>query len=332
MTFRLIRSLLSAICLTFALGALASADDALKQRQFTFDYGATFSKLTPGKTIRIWLAVPPSNDYQQVREVSRSLPAQATETIELKYGNRMLYLQATVPESGEVTCQVVYDIDRKEVKNLANTKGNHTLSAEDRTKFLAPDKLVPPANAKALKVLGDKPIPSDEIGMLRFLYDRVDDHVEYSKTKPGFAVNGGKGNVDWVCDSRFGNCCDFHSLFISLARAKQIPSFFAIGFPIGEKPEDVVVGYHCWAFAHTSSYGWIPVDISEADKNPAKKDYFFGNLTADRVTFTVGRDLELSPKQDDEPLNYFVYPYAEVDGKKVVSKENVKTKFGYKNK
>jgi hypothetical protein len=34
-----------------------------------------------------------------------------------------------------------------------------------------------------------------------------------------------------------------------------------------------------------------------------------------RVQFTQGRDLKLSPAQDGAPLNYFIYPYVEVDGK-----------------
>jgi hypothetical protein len=29
----------------------------------------------------------------------------------------------------------------------------------------------------------------------------------------------------------------------------------------------------------------------------------------------MGRDLRLNPPQEDRPLNYFVYPYVEVDGK-----------------
>ena len=61
--------------------------------------------------------------------------------------------------------------------------------------------------------------------------------------------------------------------------------------------------------------GWVPVDISEANKNPKMKDYYFGNLTEDRVTFTTGRDIDLVPKQDGAPLNFFIYPYVEVDGK-----------------
>jgi hypothetical protein len=34
-----------------------------------------------------------------------------------------------------------------------------------------------------------------------------------------------------------------------------------------------------------------------------------------RVQFTQGRDLKLKPAQDGPPLNYFVYPYVEIDRK-----------------
>ncbi len=57
------------------------------------------------------------------------------------------------------------------------------------------------------------------------------------------------------------------------------------------------------------------MDISEAWKHQAKRDYFFGAHDDNRVQFSMGRDLVLNPKQDGEPLNYFVYPYVEVAGK-----------------
>ena len=44
------------------------------------------------------------------------------------------------------------------------------------------------------------------------------------------------------------------------------------------------------------------------------QDYYFGNLTADRVMFTTGRDLQLDPPQDAGPVNFLIYPYVEVDG------------------
>ena len=55
-------------------------------------------------------------------------------------------------------------------------------------------------------------------------------------------------------------------------------------------------------------------DISEADKHSDRKEYFFGSIDRNRIGFSIGRDIILSPEQISAPLNYFIYPYAEVDG------------------
>jgi hypothetical protein len=60
------------------------------------------------------------------------------------------------------------------------------------------------------------------------------------------------------------------------------------------------------------------------------KAYYFGNLTENRVTFTTGRDIQLVPKQDGEPLNFFVYPYVEVDGK-AWPREKVQNRFAFRD-
>ncbi len=45
-------------------------------------------------------------------------------------------------------------------------------------------------------------------------------------------------------------------------------------------------------------------------------DYFFGAVDEYHVALVrEGRDMVLSPPQDAGPLNYFMYPYAEVGGK-----------------
>ena len=42
---------------------------------------------------------------------------------------------------------------------------------------------------------------------------------------------------------------------------------------------------------------------------------FLGRIDANRVQFSVGRDITLTPAQAGPALNYFIYPYVEVDGK-----------------
>jgi hypothetical protein len=78
---------------------------------------------------------------------------------------------------------------------------------------------------------------------------------------------------------------------------------------------DVEAGYHCRAECFAPGNGWFPVDASEAAKDPSRREYFFGALDENRVEFSRGRDLVLNPPQQGEPLNYFVFPYAEIDGK-----------------
>src|SRR5258708_7824089 len=104
-----------------------------------------------------------------------------------------------------------------------------------------------------------------------------------------------------ACDVGKGNCTDFHSLFISLARARQIPSRFEIGLQVPPgKPSGKIDGYHCWSEFWDPRDGWTPVDASEAWKHPERHAYYFGTFDPDRVQLSVGRDLML-PGMSGEP-------------------------------
>src|SRR5688500_18932495 len=141
----------------------------------------------------------------------------------------------------------------------------------------------------------------------------------------------GRGGGEWDSASRRGNCTAFPRPFIALAPTQQRPGRVEVG---GRLPEErgagEVAGYHCWAKFKPVGKAWVPVDITEANKNPKLKDYYFGNLTADRISFATGRDVDLAPKQDGPPLNFFIYPYVEVD-RKPYPADKVKRKYGYED-
>ena len=281
-----------------------------KSRRFQFDYGATLERLPTGATVRVWLPVPHANQHQQIKPLPADLPAKAMTAVEPIYGNKILYFEVkNVPASGRLSFKTSYEVRRTEFRGLSPSGTKTQLSDEERKRFLSANKLVP-LDGKQLSLLKDEDLSSDSLVVARTLYDRVDEHVRYDKSRSGY----GNGDVLWVCDSGFGNCTDFHSLFISLARVKGLPGKFEIGFPLPpQRGEGTIGGYHCWALFHHDRHGWVPVDISEADKHPEMKEYYFGNLTENRVTFTTGRDINLVPRQAGEPLNFFVYPYVEVD-------------------
>jgi transglutaminase-like putative cysteine protease len=310
----------------------ASADEpnrsAIKSRTFHLHYGATLVGLPEGGNVRVWLPVPPTTEDQTVNPLNHELPARASQGEDPKYGNRILSFRATVPESGELSFATNYEVARKEVRGLPGEMigMGKRLTEEQKKLFLSAEKLVP-VGGKSLELIKDVKLPGEKLLAARILYDRVDEHMKYDKSRPGW----GRGDADWACDSRFGNCTDFHSLFISLARAQGLPARFEIGLSLPpDRGRGTITGYHCWAFFYLDGHGWVPVDISEADKDPSMKEYYFGRLTEDRVTLSVGRDLVLTPKQQGEPLNFFVHPYVEVDGKPLAS-EKIKLRMAYRD-
>ena len=277
------------------------------QRSFRFHYAVTVTELQPKSQARIWIPVAKSNAHQQVQLVQTNLPAEPQETVERTYDNKVFYFEASANESGEIPLEVVYEVTRTEV----TPETGHAYDKKHRDLFLQANRLVPIGGKPFELFIGENKPAGNLLSIARELYDKVDHHVQYDKPDQG---NWGRGDAVWVCDSKYGNCTDFHSLFVSLSRSINIPAKFEIGFSIPErKGSGDVGGYHCWAWFAKNGH-WVPVDISEADKHPELKDYYFGHLSADRIVFTTGRDLQLDPAQQSGPVNFLIYPHIEVDG------------------
>ena len=145
------------------------------------------------------------------------------------------------PQAQAIPLKIVYTVTRHEVKS--DKPGKVSEDAEQVARFLKPDARVP-ITGKPLDLIKDKQLPPDPMGTARGFYDVVNAHMRYSKEGMGW----GQGDSVWACDSKYGNCTDFHSLFISLARANKIPAKFEMGFPLPpRRGEGEIGGYHCWA-------------------------------------------------------------------------------------
>ncbi len=298
----------SSLCLTFSLISVAQ-----ESRHFTFHYAFTVKNLPEGKRVRIWIPAAQSDAYQEVKIVFAKGDLPVKRTRESKYGNEAYFAETASATQAELHFDVEYDVVRHERIALSGTPRPvaTTLANKERQEDLQPDALVPitgrPADL-ATKVTEGKTQPLEKA---RAIYDYVFTTMRYDKTGTGW----GHGDVLYACDAKKGNCTDFHSLFIAMARSQGIPARFEIGFPLPpDKRSSEVAGYHCWSDFYIDGKGWIPVDISEAWKHPEKRDYFFGSHDVNRVQFSMGRDLRLNPAPAGKPLNYFVYPYVEVDG------------------
>jgi transglutaminase-like putative cysteine protease len=286
----------------------AAESGAPKSRKFEFQYGATINGLAPGAKARIWVPIAAGNHEQEVKVLQAKLPGEQRQTQERLYGNKTYFCEATADSKGEIAIDVKYLVTRRELRASEAEREN----LRNRHLHLASNRLVPVDGTLRKRLLGNETPSGETKNVARRIYDAVDDLIKYDKPE---GKAWGRGDALWACDARYGNCTDFHAIFIGACRDLDIPAKFEIGFPIpAKKGSGEVGGYHCWA-KFLDGNRWLPVDISEADKVPSLKEYFFGNLTADRVSFTTGRDLQLEPPQQSGPVNFLVYPHVEVDGK-----------------
>jgi transglutaminase-like putative cysteine protease len=318
---RVLSSLLLLLFPTCHLAGQAPSNEqkfSPQARTFHFNYKFTVKDIPSGaKRVRVWIPLPQTDQHQTVRVVAVKAPVKTQMTQEPEYHNKMMYAEIQNPASGSAEFSLEYKVTRREYSRgdfaqLKRADQKPRVVSASMTRLIAPDNLIP-TDGK-IKSLADE-VTGSQIGSVakaKAAYDYLFTNMRYDKSGSGW----GRGDAVWACDAKRGNCTDFHSPFIGMLRAEGIPARFNIGFPLPEnKDKGDIAGYHCWAEFYASKTGWIPVDISEAWKAKEKRDYFFGSVDANRVQLSTGRDVILSPKQDGPALNYFVYPYVEVDGK-----------------
>ncbi len=297
------------------------------ERNFIFDYDLVLKNIQrDASRIKIWVPFPTERPYQKVEYIKEKTSLEPNIIYDKRYNNRILHYSANPPESSSLEINLHYKIKRYEYMNKPGIASNDrgAVGAGRPDNYLKPSRLVtisPRVKRIAASITRGK---TRDVEKARAIYDYVFYNVAYDKTVPGW----GKGDTERVCDIKKGNCTDFHSLFISLARASGIPAKFVIGVPIPSEKTSQSRSYHCWAEFYAKDYGWIPVDISEAWKDKTKYEYHFGTLDENRIELTHGRDIILDTSQSKESLNYFIYPYVEIDGKVF---ENVDTVFSFKD-
>ncbi|OGS02927.1 MAG: hypothetical protein A3G41_01390, partial [Elusimicrobia bacterium RIFCSPLOWO2_12_FULL_59_9] len=255
------------------------------------------------KSLRLWIPRPPSDSFQTAELLEVDSPWPRQDDADPDFNNQILYFDSRSPDPGAAEIRIKYRITRTE-QTQPDPRGEPSLFQTPRGLVIVNDDIrrISAETARGLEGTTAK---------ARALYHYVLGHVDYDTSGEGW----GRGDVVYACRTGKGNCTDFHSLFIALALAQGIPARFQIGYPLPEAAEGTVLKpYHCWAEFFDAGRGWIPVDISEAWKRPAKADYYFGRLDPDRVLVSTGRDIRL-PRRTGPALNYLVRPYAEADGK-----------------
>lgn len=275
---------------------------------------------------KVWLPYPTSNKYQDISNLKLEGNYKNSGVYtDKKFGTTMLYAEWDKgAKSRNLTLN--YSVSREEVK-LNFPTSEKPWNKDDFKIFLEATK-----NGPTDGVVGDlaKEITKGKTTIYdkaRAIYLWTCDNM-YREPK---TIGCGEGDVCKLLETPGGKCADIHSVFVALCRSAGVPAREVLGSRLGKKDVQDITGWqHCWAEFYLPGTGWITVDPGDVRKLMLKKgykngdagaeklkQYFWGGIDQYRYSFGHGRDLALEPRQEDGSLNYLMYPYAEIDGKRL---------------
>ncbi|MCP4330273.1 MAG: transglutaminase domain-containing protein [Alphaproteobacteria bacterium] len=273
--------------------------------------------------VRVWIPYPVSTVHQEIREMS----VQGNMVGHAVYADPMNGATHLFAEWGkdikDRRLVLRFQADARE-RRVAELKDERLPIPMEKQRFLQSSQWIP-TDGEVERVA--RAVVEGREGILekaRAVYDWV---VENTTRDPN--VRGcGLGVVEVTLAKRSGKCADLSSVYVAMARAVGVPAREVFGLRLGKKAEqDITGGYHCWAEFYLPGTGWVPVDPSDVRKImlvnrwtleevKTQREYYFGAVDDFRIVLRHGgRGVMLSPPQEDAPLNYFMYPYAEVDGR-----------------
>jgi transglutaminase-like putative cysteine protease len=277
------------------------------------------------KEVRLWIPYPVSDDNQTIEDVriSGNYSRQGIYK-EKEFGNSILYAEWKNPMNNR-TLTYTFKARRKELVRKDIPRNEPSFNKKEFEKYLTPTNLSPTSGKvkeAAESITRDK---KTTLAKARAIYDWIVDNMYRDLRIKGCGI----GEVEKLLESLGGKCGDIHSVYVALARSVGVPAreIFGIRIPTG-KEGDMTKAQHCWAEFYLPGYGWVPIDPSDVRKIMLEKkinlgeekefrEYYFGALDESRISYGIGRDLILNPSQKDGKLNYFMYPYAEADGKAI---------------
>jgi transglutaminase-like putative cysteine protease len=283
-------------------------------RTFWFHYEVEVAE-APSTAVRVWLPFPTADASQDVLE-ARLSGANFSREREPVHGNEYLFVELP-PDTASRTLVMSHLIRRREAVTVEPPVLPAQPLTEEVRRFLLANREVPTdgevvAEARAVAEAGEPPASACRKVFQHFLKT-----FEYDSRGCTIDRASELGNLARMCEIGSGTCTDWHGLFVSWMRSLGVPARFHFGFniPRGGKQSGTIAGYHCWADAWLPEAGWFPVDITEAKKRPEEEARFFGGLDENRVRFTLGRDVALTPAPAEGPVDKFIFPLVEADGR-----------------
>ncbi len=310
--------LLISLALLFAVPAFATPQSG------TYTWTFDLSKQDSRQETRLWIPYPVSNTEQLINAIHwEGNYAEAAVYTERTFSSPLLYV-AWKKGTQDRKLTLTFHAERIEQVKRDFPRTPAAYDPRDFALYLAPTRLGP-INGQ-VKELSDQ-ITAGKTGILekaRAIYDWTVDNTFRDPDTRGC----GLGDVTALLRRPGGKCADISSIYIALARAAGVPTREVLGIRTGKnKDQDVSSWQHCWAEFYLPGYGWVPVDpadvrkamlVQKLDLRDPKvaelRDYYWGRVDPYRIRLSEGRDLQLNPPQSGEPVNYLMYPFAQVGG------------------
>lgn len=316
--------MMKGIMLVLAVLLMATTGLAADRQSGTIKMEIDLSAHPAGKEAKLWVPYPVSDADQRIANIRIDGDyAESAVYTDREHGTPMLFARWDAGASSrELT--FAFDVERREVLRRDLPKQEPAWNRADLAEYLAPTRLGPTDGV--VKKLADEIVEgrTTVLGKARAIYDWTVDNMYRDPDTRGC----GPGDVCTLLQRPGGKCADIHSVYVALARAAGVPSREVFGIRQGRKDGQDITGWqHCWAEFYLPGTGWVPVDPADVrkmmlkeklklgdDKTAEYRAYFWGGIDPYRVKFSTGRDLTLNPPQQGGPVNYLMYPFAQVGG------------------
>jgi transglutaminase-like putative cysteine protease len=314
-----------AVAALAGLASAAAAQAPAKGRSGTVTFLIEVAAPAGAKDVKLWFPYPTS-DLEQTIEGLRFEGNYGAFSLsrEPQSGALYLFTRWSAPiESHRLA--VTFRAHAQERRVARPVESTGPIPPEVR-RYLEAEFWIPSDDAGvrrlAAEIVGRR---SGILARARSIYDWVLANTRRDPNVPGC----GFGKVEATLASRAGKCADLSSVFVALARAAGVPAREVFGLRLGLPGErDVTDGHHCWAEFYLPGTGWVPVDPADVLKQLGEKDargldataaqrlrdYYFGAVDEYRIVLQRGGRGLSFPEGNARKVNYFMYPYAEVDG------------------
>ncbi len=311
------------ILLTFGLCLLCSLLSTTEQTAGTITFTVT---LTPEKhnteksETKLWLPYPVSNPQQSINDVHIS-------------GNYLFHTIKTEPQSGAVYLYAEWEDN--------STDATLTMSFHVQPHYTNAETELSNSETLQQYLQSSNGIPVEE-----FI-----DAAHEATTGRETPYEKAQGVYEWVIANTFrdpqvrgcglgmadqtmnasaggGKCADISAVCVAVARAAGIPARDVYGLRLQEANSgNITTAYHCWVEIYLPQIGWLPIDPADVRKQMlindltlkdagTWKDLFWGHNTVFRVALEKNaRNVEFTPRQHGPALSYFMYPFAQINGK-----------------